>query len=140
LSTESKGREEPSLPIYENEKEMQSYNVAVGTAFLNRIEEHIHLLGLKNKKRITKKDWVISAVVEKLRQEEGKSLATRRSKTLAVRIPKRLSDQISEKISVLKSLGRTYSKKRYILEALEEQFTREQASLNIWENSLRRDR
>jgi hypothetical protein len=138
LSTEF-GNENPD-PALSNTNETYSYNVSVGTAFLNRIEEHLHLLSLKNKKRVTKKDWVVQALTEKLRQEEGRSLAARRSKSLAVRIPKYLLDQVGEKIKVLKGLGKTYSKKRYILEALEEQISREQASLNIWENSLRGDK
>lgn len=139
MSIEKNENSDP-VELLENE-EMHSFNMPVSSSFYDRLDKHLYLLRTKRQERISKKTWILEAILEKLQDEENQSPAVVcRTKNLGFSIPKSVSDRIKRTVDVLVRLGKRYSKKKWVMDALEKKYDREQSDLNSWVDSLKDDK
>lgn len=113
----------------ENENTSQ-YTVSISPVLHTKIEEHIYLLKKLLKPDHTKNKWVNEAIQEKLSREKAKKDIVR-DKHVRVFIDLLTKRKLEERVQMIRSLRYSYSKKQWILDAIEEKLSHEEDSIKI---------
>ncbi len=116
----------------ENDKKKQQtlglkyVNLSVGEYLFGRIDKHIRSLKFLNKEGINKREWMASAIREKLATEDVGVDKIPRSKYFNIPVDEHLHSKLEERIGFIKKF-RKYSSKQLVLEAILEKLEREEA-------------
>lgn len=103
------------------------YTIQIGDSFSERLDRHISLLKLIEKKDLYKQQWVVDAIIEKLKKDEAiPPNALPKDKHLSLKINKDLRRRIENIVCSLKNVRRTYSAKQWIIEAISEKLSEDE--------------
>lgn len=127
-------REEADVDDREEDSE-HSFSLRVGNTLFKQLDGHIFLLRRKEEKPITKQAWIEAAVQEKLEREKNHSSITK-EKRLQFKLSKDILKAILSNINFCKKLRKSYSKRQWLLEAVEERLLREEQEVWRWLNSI----
>lgn len=104
--------------------------IKVSNRMLRRMQKHISAVNYDKNLDLTQQDWIGKAIEEKLSKELENPLKDVNSiKQISIRIERDLRNQLDQVLENLKSHGRQYrgySKKSWILDAIEEKLEREE--------------
>lgn len=103
--------------------QLKSLCFSISENLHNKLVNHFNHLRINNYKRLTKSQWVCEAIYEKLEKKIQSSL--HKQQRIHLKIPKRALDEIDAQIQILKKLHVSYSKKKWIMEAIYEKLDRE---------------
>lgn len=113
--------------IQEEEKYIQ-FSFKVQDELARKIDKHLHLLKYLNHNRKSKQQWINEALVEKTkRDQESLSDSLAKEKQLTVRIDPRLNTKIEKNVDLIKCFKSGFSKKLWVIEAVEQKLMREEA-------------
>ena len=108
----------------------------MGNVFYKRLERHILRLKRMGNNRITKHSWVEAAIREKWEREKKLHPDNvPEEKGISLKLPKYLSKGVESIVSFIKKYRRSYSKKQWIVEAIEEKLEQESKDVNNWLNN-----
>lgn len=104
----------------------QSYSLSIGENLWNRIDKHINLLKHLDNKSISKQNWVKEALEERLALSEKADFdKIPKAKHMNFKINESLNFKIEQEVKVIKKLRKSYSKKKWIVDALYDKLDRE---------------
>lgn len=107
--------------------ESTSYSVQIGEHLFERIDKHVQLLKFLGSSPQNKKNWIISAIKEKLKKVGNIPVQNLpKEKHLTLVLDPQLRNEIEEQITNLKKVRRSYSMKQLIVEAIFEQLAQEE--------------
>lgn len=109
-----------SKDLIEELRKPITYNFKLSSRLENRFETHMQVLKQSNPQH-KRKNWLNEAISEKVKKY---STAISKGFFLSLKINKQLLEMVSERIS-----GTAYSKKKWIIEAIEEKLDREKLLL-----------
>jgi hypothetical protein len=94
-----------------------------------KIDKHLHLLRYLNHNKKSKQQWLNEALVEKAANEKGvlPDILTK-EKQLTVRIDAPLNKKIQKKVDLIKSFKSGFTKKSWVIEAIEQKLKCEEES------------
>lgn len=108
--------------------EPMSFSIAsyeISPSIYNRVDELIYMFKHVSGESITKQDWFSKAIKEKLKNENDDLLVPKK-KVFQVKIDDKTNKALSDKIEHIKKFRKNYSKKQWILEAIQEKLAREE--------------
>lgn len=110
----------------ENEKEQctTGYSVLIDSHLHERINKHLKLLKLDEKQKLSKQQWILKALKDKLVKENNPTIPKR--KHLQFKMDSQTQKEIDSLVNLIKRCQRNYSKKQLILEAIQEQLENEE--------------
>ena len=104
-----------------------NHSITVGEHLHKRFEKHLHLLKHLEDQSYTKQQWLVSAFLEKIERENETDISPlAKSRHLRFKLKKQLQEKIEEKINIIKSFRKSYSKKQWFIEAIYEKLEREE--------------
>ena len=119
-----------------NESERVQFHCRIGNIFADRLDKHILSLERMNRKRVTRHLWIEEAIQKKLDREVNLHPADiPKEARISLRLVKSLSDEINDKVSLMKRFRTTYSKNKWVIEAIEEKLEEEHQQVAQWRNS-----
>jgi hypothetical protein len=74
---------------------------------------------------ITKQDWFSKAIKEKLKNEND-ALSIPKKKVFQIKIDDKTNKELNDTVEHIRKFRRSYSKKQWILEAIQEKLAREE--------------
>ncbi len=102
-----------------------SFKVDEGLA--SKIDKHLHLLKYLSHCKKSKQQWINEALAEKTaRDKEELSDTLTKEKQLTVRIDPRLNKKIEASVDLIKAFKSGFSKKMWVIEAVEQKLRREE--------------
>ena len=123
-SKKSLGKNETSS----NHQKKQIYcTIRVGENFNKKINKHIDTLKKCQEGRYSRNQWINDAIKAKLEKEiQGNTISV--DKHLNARIDVKLLELINQQVKVMKKFNHSYSKQKWIIEALSEKLEEEELS------------
>lgn len=109
----------------EAESPLQGYVIEISESLHRKIEQLISTLNKLNDRSHSKKSWAIEAIKEKL-QAESASPNVVKEKHLNLFMSQQLNQELEKKVALHKKFRKSYSKKKWIMEALYEKLEREE--------------
>ncbi|MGE3556380.1 MAG: hypothetical protein AB7M93_26120 [Candidatus Obscuribacterales bacterium] len=110
-------------------------NLRIGITFADRLKRHILSVERMEGKRVTKQQWIEAAIREKLEKEKHLHPADiGKEPRLSLKLVESLSREIDEKVDFMRKFRSTYSKKQWVVEAIEEKLAQEARSIARWYN------
>lgn len=112
--------------------EVKHCSIRIAESFYKRISNHIQLLkrlnGVKNQQH-----WVEEAILAKLKKEEEQETQESFSgeKYLSFNINSQIDDQVERRVKVMKKIRGSFTKKQWILEAINEKLDKEETETII---------
>jgi|GEM_PF-5045541 len=114
----------------ETEDEHDRLGIKVSNRLLRRLQRHISVSNYSLKQDLSQQEWIHKAVAEKLEREKNNPEMHHNSlKQITIRLNQSLKSQLDKTIDQLKSMNnrtKSYSKKSWILEAIEEKLEEEE--------------
>jgi len=106
------------------------YTFEVSPHIHGKIEKLIFMLKKLDDCNINKQSWILNAVKERLLSaDETGTLKNVKEKTLHFKIDEFTSDLLEKEIAFTKNFRRSFSKKQWILEAIQEKIERDEKKL-----------
>lgn len=120
------------------------YAIEIGDSLHKKIDTHIKALSLDDRNH-SKQSWIIEAIKEKLSTEKQNAFKMlSKGKFLNLSMSKKLMQEVEEKVTAHKAIRKSYSKKKWILEAIYEKFDKEEKLadqlMEQFKNTLKNDR
>lgn len=118
--------------LIDGDSEKKNLGFFVSKLLHEKIKKHVYLRKILNKDSTTQKKWVANAIKEKLKREELNNLIKAEPPQIffMVNIPKEDMEKIDRTVNLYKEvLKTTYSRKKWILDAIEEQLDNEKQEL-----------
>lgn len=107
-------------------KPKKHLNFKLGEHLFGRVDKHIRALKYVKKEGFNKKEWMASAIREKLANEDISIDSVPRDKFFNIPVDPHLHDMLERRIEFIKKF-RSYSTKQLIQEAIQEKLEREEA-------------
>ena len=82
-----------------------------------KLDQHLQVLKLIKHPEKKPQHWIMNAIRKKLIDDYN---SLEKGKTINVRLPKKLTEQVNDRIAYLNTLQPNYTKKQWFLEAIEE--------------------
>lgn len=102
------------------------HNVNIGEALHQKLNKHIKILKALDDRSTSKQTWLVKAFKNKLSSTDKELLITQpKQRKLSVKIDKKLCKEIDSNVETLKKFNTSYSKTKWILEAVQEQLEKE---------------
>lgn len=112
------------------------YCIEIPDALHNKITEHLQFLKRLQDPTYTKQRWALEAVKEKIKAEEETITGFTKAHFLRIDFPEIVNRKIEGKVEELKKSRGSYSKKKWVLEALYEMLDKEKAKIkHLLDNS-----
>lgn len=100
-------------------EETVSFSCVVSGSFVEAVDRHIHLVKKLKHPKINKSDWIVEAIEKQLERQQNMSASSlNRDRRLSVKIPKILSKAIDSNVEFIKKINASYSKKRWVKDAI----------------------
>ena len=113
-----------------NESKRYPIGIKISKRILKKLQKHIAVSNYALHQDLSQQEWILKAITEKLEREKANSEHHFNSlKQVTIRLDRSLKDQIEKKLFNLKASNdqsKSYSKKSWILEAIEEKLDREE--------------
>ena len=104
-----------------------NYTLKLPEHLYKRIDDVVRILNIKGS--CTKKKWLMEAIQEKLeREKEFQIDQIPKIKQISLHIPTQLNEEICKKIELIKNFRDSFSKKQFILEAINEKLNADESS------------
>jgi hypothetical protein len=112
--------------------QIKNISMRIGEHLYKRISQHIQYLKHLNKSQ-NKQSWIENAILRKLKKEEEEDVSESLSpeKHLSFKISSLINARIEKRVEVEKQLRKSFSKKMWILEAINEQLDLEEEGTEI---------
>lgn len=101
----------------------------ISPAIHQRVEDLLYMSKNLRGEIINKQDFVLKAIKEKLNHDHEMPDKIPKEKFLHFKIDKITQKALEEKVSLIKKFRRAYSKKQWILEAIQEKLAREEIGI-----------
>lgn len=102
------------------------HNINVANFLHSKLINHIQILKNYESRSITSQTWIANAIKKKLeRAEKFPEKELPRKKTLFVKIDPKSLEKISEQVEILKKRNGSYSKTKWIVDAIMDQLEEE---------------
>lgn len=102
----------------------------ISPAIYQRVEDLLYLSKNLSGEIVYKQDWILKAIKEKLKYDEELLHDTiPKEKFLNIKIDQTTLKSLEEKVNLIKKFRRTYSKKQWIVEAIQEKLNREEVAI-----------
>ena len=113
------------------------HNINIGETLHQKLNKHIKILKNLDDRSTSKQTWLVKAFKNKLSSTDKELLVTQpKQRKLSVKIDKKLSDEIDDHVVTLKKFNFSYSKTKWILEAVQEQLEKESEKIkNLLNNT-----
>jgi hypothetical protein len=119
----SQQEETHSLPL----NKFISYSIRIGESFYGRLSNHINLIKHFHNHAYSKQIWIIEAIKERLEKEEkSEDLSLNIDKYLNFKLDEKTQDRVEKRVKILSQFSKSFSRKKWILEAIEEKLNREE--------------
>ena len=112
-----------------NPKEM-GYAIEISESLYRKIDKLIHIFNKLDDQSYSKQSWVLEAIKEKL-VTEGENNDVPKVKFLKLQMSPQINQKIEEKVSLYKQFRTSYSKKKWLLEAIYEKKLEEKKDRQI---------
>lgn len=110
-----------------NDENLINFALTVSENLYNKIDGHVRVLRHIKKELKSKKYWIIEAIQEKIdREKEIDSTIIPKEKCISFKIDKSLGNKIIRRIELIKKFRKSFSRKRWILEAIFEKMEEEE--------------
>lgn len=129
---------EPAIEEIEDPKvrsESKEYQLRISEHLFGRIERQLVRLELTEGKKQTKQAWIEKAIRRKLHNSRGSKLLNpkRKYRSIKLLLERDIASRVEKQLSTLKKIMRGYSKKTWILDAIEDALLEEE---HLLEESL----
>jgi predicted transcriptional regulator len=115
----------------------EKYIVEIGDALHKKIDKIVRVLNRLDNKSHSKKSWVLEAIQEKLSAEHHQPDEIIGSKHLTLSFEDDVKAKLDEIVAFQKKFRKTYSRKKWILEAIYEKIEREEETTENLLNDLK---
>lgn len=111
-------------------EDMKLCSIGLDEYLFNRIEKHVLICrSLENSKK-KKQQWIQEAIEEKLeREDHPKNIPIPRDKGVNFKLPSQTYQKLEKRLKLIKKVKGSFSRKRWIIEAIEEKLERESFKL-----------
>jgi hypothetical protein len=103
----------------------QQYSVSISPVLYNKLDQHVFILRKLLGIHRTKKDWLIAAIEEKLEREAAENNYGK-AKRISFKIDPLTKKKLDERIQNIRKLRDTFSKKQWVLDAIQERLDQEE--------------
>lgn len=111
-----------------NQNDTLQYTVSISPVLHNKLDQHIYVLKKLIKPKLTKKDWVAEAVEQKLARDDSKQDLPK-VKRICIKIDHLTKGILDNLVDMVRSLRNSYSKKQWILDAIQEKLAQEEGAV-----------
>lgn len=118
--------------------EMNAYSFTVSQHIHERLDRHVFLLKKLIQRGASKQKWVVDAIKEKLTNDETKT-SIPKANTIYVKIDDNLKIQMEKRIEFMKNFCSSYSKKRWLVDAVVEKLERDEKEVDMKLSELNKD-
>ncbi len=110
-----------------NKKKKIPYSLRVGKSMNQKLTRHIPILQVTDSKFFNMHKWIENAIEEKMRKEKDnpESDIDLQTKSISLKINEHIYKKLTKKIDSLKSIHGSYSKKTWLVEAIQEKLASE---------------
>ncbi|NGX47089.1 MAG: hypothetical protein K1000chlam3_00458 [Chlamydiae bacterium] len=112
--------------------ESDRFGIKINNRLLRRLQKHISASNYSLNQDLSQQDWINKAITEKLQNEkENPEVNKNMLKQVTIRIDNALKKKLEKTVARLKAnnnRSKSYSKKSWILNAIEEKLEREENS------------
>jgi hypothetical protein len=106
------------------------YTVSISPHLHNRLDKHIFILKKLVRTGHTKQQWLVEAVEEKLKNEKSSQTQDiEKEKRVSLRIDVLTKKILEEQIQLIRCFRTSYSKRKWILDAIQEKLDLEEVSI-----------
>ncbi len=102
------------------EKAFRAYSIKVRDGIHSQIDRHISLCKVLRKGSVTKQEWILDAIREKLDKEHSPHTESEGWKTIYMKIDLELHNRLEHRIEEIKKVCVGFSRKEWIMEAVQE--------------------
>jgi hypothetical protein len=109
---------------------IKNYSIRIEERLYKRINKHIQLLKHLNSSQ-SQKNWIEKAILEKFEREEERNITEciPPEKHLSFKTNSQIHATIEKKVEVIRKFRSSFSKKQWILEAIQEKLDREEEKI-----------
>lgn len=110
----------------------------VGPSLSSRLEDHLYLLKKIGGSRVTKQNWIIEAIREKLDRDVAESVPCQANKDrrMVLKLDPNTLETLKSRIDLSRRIGASYSKNKWVLEAIDEKLEKESKQTRRWLEAL----
>ncbi len=114
-----------------NHDNRKSHNLNISNSIHSKLSNHIRILKSLEDRSTTNQTWIMNAIKKKIEKNE-KMLQNEipQKKTITVKIDPNTLEKITEQVTILKKYKGSYSKTKWILEAIMDQLEEEGEKVN----------
>jgi hypothetical protein len=107
------------------------YCIEISNSLHEKISHHVELLKRLDDRGYSRRRWALEAIKEQLHEEEHQvsDEDAQKKHVLSIAFPEHTHKRIEDKITAIKRFRKSYSKKKWILEALYSKLERDQQKL-----------
>lgn len=106
------------------EKKIQ-YSVCISPVLHNKLDQHLLVLRKILKFGLTKQDWLVEAVQEKLLRDTPER-DIEKNKRINLRMDQLTNKLLEQRINLIRPFHNSYSKKKLLLDAIQERLDQEE--------------
>lgn len=103
----------------------QQYSVSISQNLHDRITKHLLILKKLCRQGQTKQNWLMEAIRERLEFEENNKECEFQERRITLQVDLLTEERLSHRVSYIKQFRSSYSKKKWILDAIEEKLEKE---------------
>lgn len=103
------------------------YVLGMNERLAKRLDSHMRVLKIVDGRTVNRQSWVLNAIHTKLEQDkDAKMLNVGKPKYIAIPLSPEMVIELEKRMDLMKKLTGYSSQKKWIIEAIEEQFEREE--------------
>lgn len=105
----------------------RAYGIRLSEHLFEKLEKHVMLLRHLDGSTMSKHAWIIQAIQDKLDKEEDLRLSSiPKERSMSIRLPEKLAEQLDKQVDIIGNFRVSFSKKKYIVEAIFEKLEQEE--------------
>jgi hypothetical protein len=109
------------------ESQRKRYVLGADERLVKRLDTHLKILKAVDRETTDRKDWVVNAIRNKLKKDKAKnSLSLNKPKYISLNLDAEIVEELDKRMELIRKYSGFSSQKKWILEAIEEQFEREE--------------
>src|SRR5438105_2635223 len=109
-------------------KEKGGYSVTISPHIHKRLERHIFIIKKLINKNLTKNNWLLSAIEEKLEREVPYQDVPAVN-TISLKLDPKREQLILQRVNYVRKFRKSYSKKQWILDAITDKLERDEENV-----------
>lgn len=118
--------------VPEEAEEQSRITLRISPSFSERIDGHLLALKKMKKQRTKKQEWIAEAIIEKLQRDKNDLAQEESEKRLNLPVSSDLAQMVDSRIEILRRMGISRSKNRWVIDAIAEKLDRESKQTWRW--------